>query len=133
MAIGGKRTCDGLPMKILLDMNLPPRWATFLSEEGVECIHWSNVGESTAKDSVIMDYAKENGYIIFTHDLDFGALLAVTRAAGPSVIQIRTQNVLPEAIGSLVVRAIKQFNEELQQGALISVDPYRSRVRILPL
>jgi len=119
-------------MKILLDMNLPPRWAAFLSDEGFECIHWSNVGESTAKDSVIMDYARENGYIIFTHDLDFGSLLAVTRAAGPSVIQIRTQNVLPEAIGSLVVKAIKQFYEELQQGALISVDPYRSRVRILP-
>lgn len=80
-----------------------------------------------------MDYAKENGYITFTHDLDFGSLLAVTRAAGPSVIQIRTQNVLPEAIGSLVVRAVKQFNEELQQGTFISVDPYRSRVRILPL
>ena len=119
-------------MKILLDMNLPPRWATFLSDEGFECIHWSHVGESTAKDSVIMDFARENGYIIFTHDLDFGSLLAVTRAAGPSVIQIRTQNVLPEAIGSLVVQAIKQFHEELQQGALISVDPYRSRVRILP-
>lgn len=119
-------------MKILLDMNLPPRWATFLSAEGFECVHWSNVGEKTAKDSVIMDYAREYGYIIFTHDLDFGALLAVTRASGPSVIQIRTQNVLPEAIGSLVVKAIRQFYEELRQGALISVDPYRSRVRILP-
>lgn len=80
-----------------------------------------------------MDYARENGCIIFTHDLDFGALLAVTNASGPSVIQIRTQDVTPEAIGSLVVKAIRQFYEELQQGALISVDPSRSRVRILPL
>lgn len=90
-------------------------------------------GRKTAKDSVIMDYARENGCIIFTHDLDFGALLAVTNASGPSVIQIRTQDVTPEAIGSLVVKAIRQFYEELQQGALISVDPSRSRVRILPL
>ena len=119
-------------MKILLDMNLPPRWTTFLSAEGFECVHWSTVGEKTAKDSVIMDYARENGCIIFTHDLDFGALLAVTNAGGPSVIQIRTQDVSPEAIGSLVVKAIRQFYEELQQGALISVDPSRSRVRILP-
>jgi predicted nuclease of predicted toxin-antitoxin system len=92
-----------------------------------------NRGRKTAKDSVIMDYARENGCIIFTHDLDFGALLAVTNANGPSVIQIRTQDVSPEAIGSLVVKAIRQFYEEIQQGALISVDPSRSRVRILPL
>ena len=119
-------------MKLLLDMNLPPRWVQFLSGQGFECVHWSDVGEYTATDRLIMAYAKEYGYTVFTHDLDFGALLAATRARSPSVIQIRTQNVLPEAIGVLVVNAIRQFAEELQRGALITVDPHRSRVRILP-
>ncbi|MFH1148386.1 MAG: DUF5615 family PIN-like protein [Pseudomonadota bacterium] len=119
-------------MKLLLDMNLPPRWVQFLSGQGLECVHWSDVGEHTATDSLIMAYAKEHGYTVFTHDLDFGALLAATRASGPSVIQIRTQNIVPEAIGVLVVNAIRQFAEELQRGAFITVDPYRSRVRILP-
>jgi predicted nuclease of predicted toxin-antitoxin system len=71
-------------------------------------------------------------YTLFTHDLDFGALLANTHARGPSVIQVRTQNVLPEAIGDLVVNAIRQFAEDLQRGALITIDPYHSRARILP-
>ncbi len=97
-------------MKFLLDMNLPPRWVQFLSDHGFECVHWSNVGEYTAKDSVIMAYAREHGYTVFTHDLDFGALLAATRGTGPSVIQIRTQNVVPEAIGDLVLNAIARFN-----------------------
>ena len=119
-------------MKLLLDMNLPPRWVQFLSGQGFECIHWSDVGEYTATDRLIMAYAKEHGYTVFTHDLDFGALLAATRARSPSVIQIRTQNVVPEGIGDLVVNAIRQFAEELQRGALITVDPHRSRVRILP-
>lgn len=119
-------------MKILVDMNLPPRWVQFFTGEGLECVHWSDVGEWTAKDCIIMAYAREHGYIVFTHDLDFGALLATTRRNGPSVIQIRTQNVLPEAIGAIVVKAIWQFENELQQGALISIDPYRSRARILP-
>jgi len=119
-------------MKLLLDMNLPPRWVQFLSGQGFECIHWSDVGEYTATDRLIMAYAEEHGYTVFTHDLDFGALLAATRARSPSVIQIRTQNVVPEGIGDLVVNAIRQFAEELQRGALITVDPHRSRVRILP-
>ncbi len=33
-------------MKLLLDMNLPPRWVQFLSDHGFECVHWSNVGVS---------------------------------------------------------------------------------------
>ena len=119
-------------MKFLLDMNLPPRWAQFLSDHGLECVHWSNVGECTAKDSVIMAHAREHGYTVFTHDLDFGALLAAARGTGPSVIRVRTQNVLPEAIGDLVLNAIARFEKELQQGALIIIDPYRSRARVLP-
>jgi predicted nuclease of predicted toxin-antitoxin system len=119
-------------MKLLLDMNLPPRWVQFLTASGVKCIHWSDIGAPTAKDSEIMDYAQEHGFIVFTHDLDFGALLASAHAAGPSVIQVRTQNITPEASGSLVLNAIRQFGEELLRGALITIDPYRLRARILP-
>jgi predicted nuclease of predicted toxin-antitoxin system len=132
MASRRKRDLHGELMKFLLDMNLPPRWARFLSDYGFECVHWSNVGECTAKDSVIMTYAREHGYTILTHDLDFGAMLADNRGTGPSVIQVRTQNVVPEAIGDLVLNAIARFEKELQQGALITIDPYRSRVRVLP-
>jgi predicted nuclease of predicted toxin-antitoxin system len=127
-----KRDFHGESMKFLLDMNLPPRWVQFFTDHGFECIHWSTVGEYTAKDSVIMAYAREHGYIVFTHDLDFGALLAATRGTAPSVIQIRTQDVVPEAIGDLVLKAITLFEKDLQQGALITIDPYRSRVRVLP-
>jgi len=42
-----------------------------------------------------MAWARANGHVVFTHDLDFGTTLALTHAAGPSVIQVRGQNVLP--------------------------------------
>jgi len=54
-----------------------------------------------------MDYAGDNGFVIFTHDLDFGALLASRKSRQPSVIQIRTQDTLPTAIGEMVVRALR--------------------------
>jgi predicted nuclease of predicted toxin-antitoxin system len=119
-------------MKILIDLNLPPRWVQTFAGAGWEAIHWSQVGAPTASDREIMAWARDNGYVVFTHDLDFSALLATTQVKGPSVIQVRTQNILPEAIGNLVIDSLKQYRSELEKGAIITIEPYRARVRILP-
>ena len=79
-------------MKILLDMNLSPAWVATLAAAGFEAVHWINVGKPDALDSEIMRWALGNDYVVFTHDLDFGDILAATNANAPSVIQIRTQN-----------------------------------------
>ena len=120
-------------MKLLIDMNLPPAWVRFLQEEGFEALHWSTAGDPRATDAAIMEWARHAGHVVFTHDLDFSALLAVTEATGPSVIQVRTQDVLPDAIGGDVVRVLRTHATELEQGAIISIDRVRSRVRILPI
>ena len=70
---------------------------------------------------------------MLTHDLDFSALLAQTGAAGPSVVQVRTQDVLPGAIGVDVVQVLREHAPALERGAVISIDKVASRVRILPL
>ena len=80
-----------------------------------------------------MDWARANDYVVFTHDLDFGAILAVTHAEGPSVLQVRAQNVLPEHLGEVVIAALRQFAQQLEAGALITVDEGTSRARILPI
>ncbi|MFM6255795.1 MAG: DUF5615 family PIN-like protein, partial [Dolichospermum sp.] len=49
----------------------------------------------------------------FTHDLDFGSLLAATGANTPSVIQIRTQDILPSSIEDIVISALKQFENQV--------------------
>jgi predicted nuclease of predicted toxin-antitoxin system len=120
-------------MKILIDMNLSPSWVTTFTTAGIESAHWSSIGDQAAPDSTIMAYAKANNYVVFTNDLDFGILLAITQADLPSVIQVRTQDLLPAMIGELVVSAIAQFNSQLETGALITLDTLRSRVRILPI
>ncbi len=119
-------------MKILVDMNLSPRWVTVFERAGWHALHWSAVGNPGAADDEIMRGARENRYVVFTHDLDFGALLATTRAQGPSVIQVRTQDVMPETLGPRVTRVLQEYEEVLEQGALITVDEVRARVRVLP-
>ena len=65
-------------MKVLVDMNLSPGWASFLADVGFEAVHWSMVGPGNAPDSVLMQWAAERDYVVLTADLDFGAILADT-------------------------------------------------------
>ena len=120
-------------MKLIVDLNLSPRWARMLTDEGFEAAHWSTLGASNAPDSEIMAYARANDCVVITHDLDFGAILASTQGEKPSVVQIRAEDVSPDVIGKLVVVALRQMAIELEGGALITVDPSRTRVRVLPL
>ena len=122
-----------MSVQLVIDMNLSVEWVTELASHGWSAVHWLNVGDPHAEDSVIMDWARANGYVVFTHDLDFGTMLALTHATGPSVLQVRGQQVLPEDIGPIVVAALRQHNDALAAGALVVVDVKKSRVRVLPL
>ena len=86
-------------MKILVDMNLSPRWVHLLQGNGFETYHWSQKGSPTATDAEIMALAAAEDFVVLTHDLDFGAILAVTHGSKPSVVQIRSENLDPESIG----------------------------------
>jgi predicted nuclease of predicted toxin-antitoxin system len=120
-------------MKILIDMNLSPRWQKFLTEAGLQAAHWSELGAGDASDLDIMAYAAEHDYIVLTHDLDFAAILAATHGKKPSVVQIRAEHLAPDLIGSHIVSALRQLAVELDSGALVTVEPKRTRIRVLPL
>ena len=58
-------------MKFLIDMNLSPRWVEAFTAAGLNATHWIAIGDPCATDRSIMEWARSNGYIVFTHDLDF--------------------------------------------------------------
>jgi predicted nuclease of predicted toxin-antitoxin system len=72
-------------------------------------------------------------YIVVTHDLDFSAILAATHGEKPCVVQIRAEDVSPNTIGKQVIAALRQMATELENGALLTIDPNRTRLRLLPL
>ena len=103
-------------MKLLVDMNLSPSWVDRL-----------------APDVEILTWAYEHKSVLITKDLDFSAILAATAGASPSVVQIRTQDLLSDAVVSIVARALEAHREHVERGALLSIDEAGTRVRILPL
>ncbi len=120
-------------MKLLIDMNLSPAWVETLSRAGFDSVHWSAVGDPRAKDRDVLQWARANDRILLTHDLDFGALLAASGSAGPSVFQVRARDISPAHLGPMVCEALRQYSSHLKMGALVSLDETTRRARMLPL
>ena len=116
-----------------MDMNLLPEWVPLLQNAGWSAVHGSSFGDPKAEDQAILGWALKNGHVVLTHDLDFGTALAPTHAYGPSVVQIRSQHLLPERAGPPAIAALRRFQPELIAGALLVIEPGRSRARFLPL
>lgn len=114
-------------------MNLSPQWCDALAKHRFEAVHCSSVGSRDAEDEEIFAWARANGYVVFTNDLNFGAILASMGETGPSVLQVRMQRLLPRDAETLVIAALRQFASALDRGALVVVDESRARARVLPL
>jgi predicted nuclease of predicted toxin-antitoxin system len=120
-------------VKLLFDMNLSPRWVTAAVAEGFDAIHWSSVGPAPAPDPVILAFARDNGFVVVTNDLDFSAILAASGGAAPSVVQVRGGDLAPETQGATIFAALRRCAEALRSGAVISVEGAAARVRRLPI
>ena len=114
-------------------MNITPTCVEFFALHGIEAVHWLSVGRATEPDVEIMKYAQTNGYVILTNALDFGTLLARTRNHSPSVILIRARLLIPRTIGQTILLILRQHQTAIDAGALIIVDDYRHKLRLLPI
>jgi predicted nuclease of predicted toxin-antitoxin system len=121
-------------VRLLIDMNLTPRWVPALAAAGHEATHWSVVGTANAPDWAICEYARERGFVLMTNDLDFPRILAHTLDNKPSIILLRGEPLVPELRGQGVIRAITECSAELDAGAILTLDWLdRPRARLLPL
>ena len=120
-------------VKLLLDMNLSPDWVLLLQEHGFEAVHWSSVGAANADDTDIMRWARDNQAVVFTHDLDFGIALALTRGPLQASFRFARRTCLRRIWAQRLFRCFTRTAESLACGALVTVDEAKSRVRILPI
>ena len=120
-------------MKLLVDMNLSPKFANLLVSDYISSTHWNTVGVPTAKDYEIVDYAIQNDCVIVTCDLDFSAILSVTHGRKPSIVQVRTRYMPLHDLADVVLKSISQNIDALNTGAILTIDAKKSRSRLLPL
>lgn len=99
-------------MRILVDAQLPPALARWLSAQEHESLHVADIGMQSASDRAIWDLADKDGWVIVTKDEDFAQRKTLT-ASGPQVVWLRWPNgrradllarfeqVLPSVIAAL--------------------------------
>lgn len=80
-----------------------------------------------------MAFVKSNNFVVLTHDLDFGTILAATHGDKPSVVRNRAEDMSSDAMGIQIIAALRQMASELESGALLIIDPSRTRLRLFPL
>ena len=101
-------------MKLLLDQGLPRSAARLLREAGIDTIHVSEIGYSTADDAAILERGQTEGRIVVTLDADFHALLARSGATTPPVIRIRIEGLYgqkaADVIQVVLLRCSKQYS-----------------------
>lgn len=120
-------------MKLLLDQGLPRSASLLLKECGINTIHVGEIGLWAAKDADIIQKAREDNRIVVTLDADFHSILALNNFQLPSVIRIRIERLRAKALTELLIDVINQCQEDLEQGAAVTVEPGRIRIRRLPL
>ena len=120
-------------MKLLLDQGLPRSTARLLREAGIDTVHVSEIGHSTSEDAIILERGREEDRTVITLDADFHALLALSGATSPSVIRIRIEGLKGKTAANLIRTVLIQCEGDLKQGAVVTVERRRIRIRRLPL
>ena len=95
-------------MRFLVDAQLPPDLARFLTSCGYEAKHVEEIGLLSADDSEIWERARSDGFIIVTKDADFAALSNLR--TGPQILWLRFGNTrkaeLRARLGPLLPRIV---------------------------
>jgi predicted nuclease of predicted toxin-antitoxin system len=120
-------------MKFLADMGISPKTVTFLQGLEQDVVHLHEQGLDRMEDFDILEKSLCEKRILLTHDLDFGELIARSRARLPSIIIFRLRNMSPEKVNLYLSEVISKHQDALQQGVIISVTEGQIRVRLLPI
>jgi predicted nuclease of predicted toxin-antitoxin system len=110
-------------------MNLSPAWVDVLQQHGHDAVHWGEIGRPDSKDDSILSWASDNERAVFTADLDFGMMVVTGKLAAPSVIQLRLSNLDPQEAGALVNDVLNREAARLVDGAVLTIETQRARLR----
>lgn len=120
-------------MKFLADMGISLKTVQRLRELNFDLYHLIEQNFHKMPDSKIYELATREERIILTHDLDFSDIVAASGEQLPSVIIFRLENMKSINVNIVLEFIIQRHSEELEKGAIISVNESNIRVRMLPI
>ncbi len=120
-------------MRFLADMGISQNTVTFLENYGYDVVHLRDVNLQRLSDEDIVKKALVENRIILTMDLDFGYLMAISRAKLPSIILFRLENESPKNVNRRLQKVLAVSIDAIKKGAVIAVLEHTHRIRQLPI
>lgn len=114
-------------------MHIAPRTVEYLKSLGHDIVRVSDVLSPRSPDHAIIAYATKDRRAILTQDVDFSAEIAVSQQAGPSLILLRLSSSRIDSVNRVLADILPALEQDVQNGALITVEDHRIRRRRLPL
>jgi len=120
-------------MRFLIDMALSPQLGVWLSAQGHDAVHASQLTLSKAPDAEILAAAIGQHRVVVTADLDFPRLLATLGAPGPGLILLRGGNYNESQVLECVRRVLAIIPFDELGRSIVVVDRDIVRRRWLPI
>src|SRR6266545_5869781 len=118
-------------MRLVADMHIAPRTVGFLRSLDHDVLRVDDLLAPTATDEAIVTAASRDGRHILTQDLDFSAIVALSGRTAPSVISLRLSSSRVERVNSVLQEVLPVVEPDLLQGAIVTVEDGRIRIRRL--
>ena len=119
-------------LKLLADLHISPLTVAEIQAIGYEIHRVSDLIRPNSSDSEIIELALHEKAAIVTQDLDFSALVVQSGLNKPSIVSLRVGNAKPDRISTILKTVLPQIEQDLQKGAIVSVEETEYRVRKLP-
>lgn len=119
-------------MKILADIHISPVTVNFLKSIGYDVVRASEILRPTSSDREIVESAITNNRVILTQDLDFSEIIALSGKSKPSLISLRLSSSRIEYVNSVLEKALPLIKNDIEAGAIVSVEDNKVRTRKLP-
>ena len=113
-------------MKVVLDSCVGSGAKAAITAAGHE-VEWVGDWSADPGDEEILAYAAAKGAVLVTIDKDFGELAIVRRLPHAGVI--RVVGFAARDQGAVSLAALVRYGDELQAGALVTVEHTRTRIR----
>jgi predicted nuclease of predicted toxin-antitoxin system len=120
-------------LRFLLDMGIAQSVALWLRSMGHDATHLNDEDLYKLPDKLIIEKAIIENRIILTLDMDFGQLMALDKSKQTSIIQFRTSEFTSVNIKNKLDLFFAQFNDQLDDAFIITIEDNRIRYRKLPL
>ena len=118
-------------VRFLADVNVSRHVVALLRQKDLDVVRVSEIMDPRTPDGGVLAEARSRGAILISHDQDFTALLALSGATAPSLINLRVSYADPERLANEIVAVVRTAERVLTEGAIATVDD--GGTRVLPL